>query len=200
MSKSKSSPPEHKLFLEFCANPRDSDIQTVQGSHKYISLAIRGEITKPKKVVLIDLFQEFSTEPIKDYVFNRIPKLMLLELALCVLQDIIAKGPERARSLQLVVAKTSDGDKTVVIEEGEQSERAVASQPQNPATQIENASFRLSDKDGKSADVSFSIGKDKEPAYQPPDKSGYFTPSRSARRNLQKELEVSCTMQSGLSK
>ena len=41
---------------------------------------------------------------------------MLLELALCILQDIIAKRSTRARSLQLVVAKTTDGDKTVVIE------------------------------------------------------------------------------------
>ena len=119
MSKSKSPCPEHKLFVDFCDNPRDSDIRTIQGSHRYISLAMRDEIPKPKKAVLQTLFQEFSIEPIKNWVFNRMSKHMLLELALCLLQDIISKGPSRAKSIQLVAATTSDGEKTVVIDDDE---------------------------------------------------------------------------------
>ena len=191
MSKSKSPSPEHKLFTEFCENPRESDIGTIQGSHRFISLAIRGKVPKPKKSILTSLFQEFSEEPIKDWVFNRISKQMLLELALCILQDIISKGAARAKSLQLVVATTSDGEKTVVIEDGDQPEDAAAAQQPTPPTQILDATFRLADKNGKSPDVSISIGENKDPAYQPPDQQGYFTPSRSVRRNLQVELEVS---------
>ena len=191
MNKSKSFSSEHKLFLKFCENPRDSDIQTIQGSHRYISLALRGETSTPKKSILITLFQEFSTETIKDWIFNRIPKRMLLELALCILQDIIKKGATRAKSIQLVVAKTSDGDKTVVIEGGDRSDDAIGSQNRISASQIDNALFRLSDKNGKSPVVSIAIGKGKGPAYQPPDKQGYFTPSRSAKKNLQQDFEVS---------
>ena len=116
---------------------------------------------------------------------------MLLELALCILQDIIKKGATRAKSIQLVVAKTSDGDKTVVIEGGDRSDDAIGSQNRISASQIDNALFRLSDKNGNSPVVSFAIGKGKKPAYQPPDKQGYFTPSRSAKKNLQKDFEVS---------
>ena len=80
-------------------------METLQGTHKYISLALRNEIPSPKKSILIDIFHEFTTEPIKDYVFQRINKKMLLELALRVIQEIAEKGAERAGTLQLVVDK-----------------------------------------------------------------------------------------------
>ena len=74
--------------------------------------------------------------------------------------------------------------------------KEVASQRQSPPTQILDATFQLSDKHGASPVVSISIGKDKDPAYQPPDQQGYFTPGRSVRKNLQKEFEVSFTSHS----
>ena len=188
MSKSKSNNLDKKLFTSFCQDPRGSTIQIAQGAHKFISLSIRGEIPTPKKSILIDIFREFSAEPIKDYIFNRIPKKMLLELALCILQDIITKGSTRAKSLQLVVAKTTDGDKTVVIEDDCADGNAPNRSDQIPSTQIANAVFRLSDKNGISPDISLSIEKDKNPAYKPPDKQGYFTP---VRRSLTKEFNVS---------
>ena len=190
MNKSKPHQRELVLFREFCESPRDSGIVTIQGSHKYISLAIRGEIPTPKKSILTELFKEFSTEPIKDYIFKRIPKRMLLELALCVLQDIISKGTERAKSLQLVVAKTSSGEKTVVIN-GADDDTSVAGAAADPHAQINDAIFHLSDKHGKSPNVSLAIGENRDPAYQPPDKQGYFTPARSARKSLRKDFEVS---------
>ena len=183
---------EHDMFTEFCGNPRDSGIVCIQGCHRYISLAIQGEIPTPKKAILIALFKEFTSEPIKDYVFNRIPKKMLLELALCVLQDIISNGPERALSLRLKVAKTSEGVKTVVI--GDDTGKDAEDQSSNSTSKgkIANATFQLSDKQGKDPPVSISIDSNStKPAYQPPDKRGYFTPSRTARKSLNKAFDNS---------
>ena len=174
--------------MSFCKQPRNSGIQVIQGSHKYISLAIRGEIPTPKKSILIGIFREFSAEPIKDYIFNRIPKKMLLELALCVLQDIIAKGSTRAKSLQLVVAKTTEGNKTVVIDEEDEDGNSASSLARQSPSKIAKAIFKLSDKNGISPDISLSIGEDSDPAYKPPDKQGYFTP---VRRSLRREFDVS---------
>ena len=104
---------------------------------------------------------------------------MLLELALCILQDISAK------SLQLVVAKTTEGGKTVIIDKDESDGDSADAPAQIQSSKIVNAVFRLSDKNGISPDISLSIGKDKDPAYKPPDKQGYFTP---VRRSLSREF------------
>ena len=89
-------------------------METLQDAHKYISLALRNEIPAPKKSILIDLFHEFSLEPIKDYVFHRINKTIILELALRILQEIVEKGEKRDGTLQLVIEKTSSVTKSVV--------------------------------------------------------------------------------------
>ena len=187
MSKSKKNDLDKKLFMTFCQDPRGSTIQIVQGAHKFISLSIRGDLPTPKKSILIGIFREFSAEPIKDYVFNRIPKKMLLELALCILQDIITKGSARAKSLQLVVVKTSEGDKRVVIDEDNADDNEADTTAQLAARKIANAVFRLSDKNGISPDISLSIGNGEDPAYKPPDRQGYFTP---VRRSLTREFNV----------
>ena len=162
-------------------------METLQGAHKYISLVLRDKTPSPKKSILINVFHEFTVKPIKDYVFHRINKKMLLELALRVIQEIAENGAERAKSLQLVVEKTSNGSKTVVIARGADT---VSKDTPFQTTEIEDVTFKLSDPAGLSPGISFSIGKNREPAYQEPDANGYFTPRRRARKSLTRIFQV----------
>ena len=53
----------------------------------------------------------------EDYIFSRMAKKILQDLALCILQDLAANGPERAKMLHLEVVKASSGGKLVKIGE-----------------------------------------------------------------------------------
>ena len=127
-------------------------------------------------------------ESVKNYVFHRISRKLLLELAIRILQEFIERGPERASSLKLVIAKTTDGDNTILIAPN-QPDGEICKDPYS-APEILDATFRLSDKSGLSPDVSFSIGKKRPPAFQRPDKTGYFTPKKGARKSLSHAFKV----------
>ena len=119
---------------------------------------------------------------------------MFLKLTLCVLQDIIGKGSVKAKSLQLVVAKIKEGDKTVVIDRENNDGSVQSSSKRNVTNKITDTIFRLSDKNGISTDVSLSIGNNRDPAYKPPDKQGYFTPVRGfLNREFNVSLQLTCT-------
>ena len=142
-----------EFIKKFCKNPRDFHMETLQETHRYISLALRNEIPAPKKSILIDIFREFAANPIKDYVFHRINKKILLELALRIIQEIAEKGAEHAWTLQLVVGKTSNGIKSVVIAKNAPS---ADKQTTFEATEIEDVTFKISDRAGMSP---FPLGK-----------------------------------------
>ena len=186
MEKSDISP-EQTLFEEFCFDPTNPTIEIIQGSHRFISLSMKNGSSIPKKSTLSELFKEFMTVPAKQYVFNQIPRRMLLELAICILQDIASRGVSRAKTLRLEVVKTTAtaGGKTIAIE---RNENPPASAAADGGILAENATFKFSDNSGATPDVAFSIGKNHQPPYQPPDKQGYFTPSRGARKNLQEDF------------
>ena len=179
------------FFDKFCENPRGSTIETMQGSHKYISSVITRKNPPIKKSILIDIFNEFTVETVRDYVFHRMSKKLLLELALRVLQDIIQNGVGRAASMKLILTKAVDGKNTVgIAPDGRESEGSSTLS----ATEVLDASFKLADRQGLSPDVTFSIGKSRQPAYQQPDENGYFTPSRAgrtARKSLAMDFQVS---------
>ena len=179
--------PEQTLFQEFCLNPKEPTIEIIQGSHRFISLSMENGSSIPKKSTLSELFKEFMTVPAKQYVFDRIPRRMLLELAICILQDIASRGVLRAKSLRLEVVKTTAtaGGKTIVIGRDEESS---ASTEANDNVLAEDATFKFADNTGATPDVAFSIGKNHQPPYQQPDKQGYFTPSRRSRRSLQENF------------
>ena len=189
MEKSKNTPnSEVDFFKIFCENPRHFDINVLQGSHKFISLVLRNKTPAPKKSILIDIFNEFTSEPIKDYVFHRISKKLLLELALRIIQEITEKGAGRANSLQLVVEKTSNGAKSVVIARNTDNNSGAAETFE--AVEIDDSTFKLTDRAGVSPDISVAIGKQRKPPYQEPDARGYFTPKRRVRKSLAKFFQV----------
>ena len=186
MDKSNKDSDESRLFNQFIDDPMDSNVETIQGAHRYISLSIRGDVSGPKKSVLVDLFREFLIQPVKDYVFARMSKSILLELALHIFQDLIANGPERARELELALENAQNGGKRIVIADIPKDQSSSA----DSSVLVDTAFFRLSDKSGSSPDKKFAAGKGVKPSYVQPDNQGYFTPNKSARKSLINQFEV----------
>ena len=100
---------------------------------------------------------------------------------------IASRGISRAKTLRLEVVKSTAtaGGKTIVIERD-----ASPSDSSAPNSKIlaEDVTFKFSDNTGATPDVAFSIGKSHQPPYEKPDKQGYFSPARRARKNLQKDF------------
>ena len=182
-----------EFFKKFCDNPKEVDLEIVQGTHKYLNLVLSQKISSScaKKSILIDIFNEFIDEPVRDYVFHRISRKLLLELAIRILQEFITRGVERAKSLKLIVSKATSSRQTILIAPNDSS--SVASKSPFSAPEVLDATFRLADKTGLSPEVSFSIGKKRPPAFQRPDETGYFTPSKGARKSLTEAFKVQAT-------
>ena len=171
----------------------------IKGPHRFINDVIQGREEGPNRAVLITLFNEFVDGEIKDYVYHRMKKPILLELALCILQEIGSFGVGRAKSLRLKVVKTcSEGKqvKQVVIDK----EKSGSEFPLTPAdesalkelAEIDEAIFCLSDSLGRSPDVTVHSGQGRAAPYLPPDEFGYFTPKKSARKSLSETLSKVC--------
>ena len=162
-------------------------MNVAQGAHKFLSDVIKGREKGPVNSVFIGLFNQFTTTPVKNYVYQRMAKKILQELGLRVLQEIISGGFERAQSLRLVLDETRSGGKTVVID--------------NPPVEfpvdeefvrdIDEVFFCLLDTTGASPDVRLASGQGRSPPYSPPDKDGFFTPRKTNPKSLEADFEVS---------
>ena len=133
------------------------------------------------------IFRPFVIQnSIKDYIFRRIRKSLLLELALCILQDVASNGISRLTSLNLLIEKTRSGGKNVVVEP--QSERPDNETIEDDAfmQEIDEIFFRFSDSSGNSPDVKFAAGAGRPPSYSPPDGKGNFVTPK--KRGNPKEL------------
>ena len=86
--------------------PKNSSPDVIQGAHRFISKVIQGETSGPTNAVLIDIFREFLPGHVKDYVFTRMGKPILLELALTILQDLISNGKVLDIYIILIKIKT----------------------------------------------------------------------------------------------
>ena len=179
-----------EFFEKFKQDPRSPDKDIIQGAHRFISLVIKGDLNAPKNAIIIEIIREFLDENVKDYVFTRMGKKILLELALVILQDLAANGPQRAKALKLKVVQTVSGGKTIVHPNAESFARYKDNNtPENPP--IEAAHFTLSDSSGASPTVKFKSGTGLAPPYTQPDPEGYFTPrKKSNKKSLLKEFEV----------
>ena len=150
-------------------------MDTILGAHRFLATVIENEDDGPTLKVLMKIFRPFApNDSIKDYIFKRIKKSLLLELALCILQDIATNGISRLASLTLVVEKTRSGGKNVVVEP--QSTRPPNEDLEDAAfmNEIDEIFFRFSDSTGDSPDVQFAAGAGRTPAYSPPDGKGNF--------------------------
>ena len=177
-----------KFFTIFHDNPKDSPIEVIQGAHRFMISVVKNRTEAPKNSILIDIFNEFCHPPIKTYIFKSMAKKILLELALCILQEIALRGPARAKTLQLVVERAAVGGKTVRIAD---EEDASESEEAPPSKDIDEAYFRLRDSSGSSPDVTFSSGQGHREPFGPADAEGNFTTPQksSASRSLEEEFD-----------
>ena len=173
----------------FIRNPKGSSNKVVQGAHRFLSDVIKGTEQSPINSVFINLFDQFTTTPVKKYVYQRMTKKILQELALRMLQEIIAGGPTRANNLQLEVEETRSGGKTVVIKETT-DEFPV---DEDFVRDIDEAFFSIGDSTGFSPQIRLASGQGRVPPYFPPDENGNFTPKKAQPRSLEAEFEVSAS-------
>ena len=178
-----------ECFQKFVEFPKGSNMDIIMGSHKFMIEVIRKEKESPSNKTLIKIFDEFSKKPIKNYIFTRMGKTIMQELAICILQDLASNGPSRAESLQLEVVKASSGGKTVQIVDQFDDGSAI---DQSFLEEIDSAIFKFKDGSGASPDVSFASGQGHAVPYLPPDDDGEFvTPKKKkVARVLLKDIEV----------
>jgi len=186
MNISPDSPSNGSCFETFVKNPKDCKPEIIQGSHKFLLEVIKGNEPSPNNAVFIGLFNHFTKTPIKDYVFKRMTKSILQELALCITQELISGGTPRAAALNLVVEQTKAGGKTVVVEK-QPNEFPV---DDDFVRDIDEAFFRLTDLSGLSPDKKVVSGQGHEAPYSPPNKDGFFTPTKVAKASLGAKFEV----------
>ena len=181
-----------ELFQVFSGNPKGCNLETIQCSHRYIANVIKGTEESPNKSVLIDIFNSFSKGKIKDYVYNRMKKSILLELALCILQEIAAGGPDRAINLQLQVDKTSSGGKQIIVapDDDKNDEFPLSHSDESTFLEIDEASFSMLDAHGKSPEKTVVSGHGQKQPYSAPDEHGYFTPKKGQDKNAWNDNEI----------
>ena len=182
-------------FQRFCGNPKLFNMDVIQGAHKFLVEVIRGGKESPTNKTLISIFNAFTPKPIKAYIFNKMGKKILQELALCILQDLATNGPARANTLTLEVIKASAGGKTVQIADHYTDDSE--SIDQSFLDEIDEAIFRFRDPSGKSPDVNISSGQGLAAPYLPPDIDGAFvTPKKRKPRSLAEAMEVRISLNS----
>ena len=191
---SKSNNDNQKCFELFWDDPREFSEERLQGAHKYLVAAINGDHEGPTVDVLIDIFNVFSKETIKRYVFKTMKKSMNLELAVSIIQDLLANGNERAKSLELHVEKLASKGRKVVISDkfATPGEKPISEDDFLSAFgEIDEAIVRLSVKSGKSPDRAISLTQGSGPSYSPPNLAGGFTtPNKKRQTNLNRKFEV----------
>ena len=186
MSLSPDSLPNCSCFDIFVRDPKNCKHEIVIGAHKFLSEVIAGKEKSPVNSVFIGLFGKFTKTEVKNYVHRHMTKKILLELALCVIQEIILGGAARARTLQLVVEETRTGGKTVVIEKPAEEFPV----DEEFVRDIDEAFFCIHDLEGKSPDIRLSSGQGRSPSYSPLEEDGSFTPKKGKPKSLSRDLEV----------
>lgn len=176
-------------FMQFMKSPKDVSMKVLEGTHKFLAQTIQNGKGGPKIQDLVKVFDHFTQGSIQRYVFNRMTKPILLELALRIVQEISLNGVGRAKNLQLELVKSKSGGQTVRIADP-------FSDDENPVDEaalkeIDEAYFRLLDSEGLSPEVKFAAGQGHKAPYSPFAKDGGFIrPKPAAARSLDLPIEV----------
>ena len=191
MDNSSQGKSDFECFTSFSENPKKVSLETLKGAHKFIAKIIKDGESGPTVKSLIQIFSAFSGKEIKSYVFTCMRKPILLELLLCIIQELILNGPERAETLQLEVVKSKAGGKTVCI--ADPFTEAGDTYDEDFLGKVDEAFFQLTDAEGKSPDVKFASGQGHAAPYSPFGKDGSFIrPKPRVARSLHSSIEVCC--------
>ena len=163
----------------------------LQGTHKYLVDSLKGKHDGPTVDELFDIFDVFSKNSIKRYIFKRIKKRLNLELAIAIIQDLIANGAGREKTLNLEVVHLAANGKQVVIAD------KFATPGETPLSekdfeQIDEAVMHLSPNSAKAKPKRIALGKKHgSPLKEADMASGYFTPNGKDPAKRQGKFEVS---------
>ena len=86
MSVSSDSLPNCSCFDIFVRDPKNTKHEIVLGAHRFLSEVIEGKEKSPVNSVFVGLFENFTKTPVQGYVYRRMAKKILQELALRVIQ------------------------------------------------------------------------------------------------------------------
>jgi len=178
-----------ECFETFSNNPKKASMEIIHGAHKFIAKVIQDDEPGPTCPTLIKMFAFFTKKPIKSYVFTRMTKPILLELALCIIQDLALNGPARAKNLQLELVDSKSGGKTVKV--ADQFKEDGSEYNHDFLASIDEAFFKLKDAEGKSPDFHIAAGQGHKASYSPFGKDGAFVRTRGlAARSLDDPIKV----------
>ena len=176
---------DEQFFTLFSKDPKKVTPKILNGSHRFISKAIETSSSTPSRGVLIQIFMSFAQKGIKEYIFKQMKKQILLELALCLVQDLLSGDKDRANSLEIQIEKCSKGNKKAVIATRVASGEEEDEFPLDDSFDynIDEASFCLHDKSGASPDSKFVSGQGRPAPYSPPEADGSFSTPTKGKKN-----------------
>ena len=189
MDKNSQGMSNSDCFISFSKDPKKVSQEILKGAHKHIAKIIKDGESGPTVQSLIPIFSVFAQKEIKRYVFTRMRKPILLELVLCIIQELVLNGPERAKTLHLEVVKSKSGGKTVCI--ADPFVENDNGYDEDFLGEVDEAFFRLTDTAGKSPEVKFASGQGHAAPYSPFGRDGSFIHPRPAvARSLHSSMEV----------
>ena len=150
-------PSNIECFHQFCDSPTEFNKDIISGSISHIQKIIQGQEASPKRAVFVDIFNHFVTHEVKDYVYARMKKSLLEELALKLLKEIQAEGPQCMKTLEIQIEKTSAGGKQLIIPGDDKSFAIKEGDEQLLIEQIDSVEGTLVDKSGDSPNVKFAV-------------------------------------------
>ena len=146
-----------ECFQHFCCTPNEFNPDIISGALKHAQKIVDGKEPSPKRPVFIDLFNKFTKQKIKDYVYKRMKKSLLEELALAVFKELAAGGAERFKTLELVIEKTTEGGKQLVISQDD--DFPVSPSDEEILRNIDGIEVTLKDTSGKSPNVKINCSE-----------------------------------------
>ena len=154
-------PIEH--FEKFTDNPKGCSVENIKGSLNYLLDVQKNTKSSPTNSTFIHIFNFFhvkNSPPIKDYVYKRLTKTILLELAIALLQEIASCDIERAKTLVIVLKRTSSGGKEVKLSDApSEDEFPLSPSAESILCEIDEAEFSLDDSTKKSPSKIVRSGK-----------------------------------------
>ena len=171
------------LFNSFTESPKKYSVSNLQGSHRTLLKSLTENKSPVTKKIVIKILMKFVPIEIKEYHFRRMNRAILVELAICIVQDLLQNGPGRADSLVLELVKTSSGGAIVAIADPfVDGVEFYDDDFLKEIDEIDSAEFNLRDKSGLTPTKKITSGQGFAPPFVEPDAAGYFvTPSKAAR-------------------
>ena len=175
---------DHSLFKIFCNSPKTFSNTALHASHRFLVKSVSENKSPVTKTILIKILMNFVQPDIKEYHFKRMARAILVELAICLVQDLIQNGPGRAETLELQLIKSTSGGAKVTIsdpfadEGGDYDEDFL-----KEIDEIDATEFNLRDKSGATPDKQIHSGQGfARPFIEPNEEGSFVTPKRDLRK------------------